>query len=286
MIASKEELITPEIAKEYLTKVDPTLKNRPINKRYVDLYARDMKAGKWRITHQGIAFDKDGFLRDGQHRLNAIIKSNTPVIMVVSRGLEDNSYIGIDSGLKRNTKDILTLSGAYSDNTVIRSNKTIACIRAIVNCSYNESYILSSDCIVFLYGKMKDELDFIYYNISNTNCYTNGTMVAAALSALLCGEDKNDIVNYFSCFKKSDISGCEGKNLHAVFSWQKQILELRSKRVRLRFNKLYTGTQNSIWNFCRGTSVKQIKTLQNDRYPVKELIESWLNEFNNNSEEE
>lgn len=281
MITTTEEIITPEIAKEYLMKVDPTIKNRPVNKRYVDLYARDMKAGKWRVTHQGIAFDKDGYLRDGQHRLSAIIKANIPVKMVVSRGLYENSYISIDAGLKRNTRDVVALSGNYNDNTAIRSDRVIASVRALINCSYKDSYIVSSDCYIFLYEKMKKELDFLYYKIANTKIYTNGTMTAAALAALLCDENQDDIINYFSCFKKSDVSGCEGKNLQAVFAWQKQILDLRAKRVRLSSDKLYSGTQNSIYNFCRGTEVRQIKTLQNDRYPVHDMIESWLNEFNN-----
>lgn len=280
MITTVEEIITPELAKIYLEQVDPILRNRIINPRYVDLYARDMKAGKWKTTHQGIAFDKDGYLRDGQHRLSAIIKAGVPIVMTVSRNLPENSYAGIDSGLKRSARDILSLSGDYADNPTIRHEKTIACIRSLVKCAYVEKYILSTDLIVFLYDKMKDDIDFIYNNIINTKGYTNATMVSAGLSAILCGENRNDIKNYFLCFKTSDITGCEDKNLQAVFSWQKQILDLRSKRVRLRFNKLYNGTQNSIWNFCRGTSVRTIKTMQNDRYPVRALIAEWLDEFN------
>lgn len=284
MITSVEEKITPEKAREYLSKIDPTIKNRPINKRYVDLYARDMKAGKWRVTHQGIAFDKDGYLRDGQHRLTAIIKADMPVTMMVSRGLYENSFIGMDSGLKRNARDVLALSGNYAENTAIRNDRIIACLRALVSCSYKEKYIISPDCIAFLYYKMENELTFIYNKIISTRIYANAHMMAAGLSAILCGEDRNDIINYFSCFSKSDVSGCEDKNLNAVFSWQKQILDLRAKRVRMSGDKLYSGTQNSIWNFCRGTEVKQIKTMQNDRYPVKDLITEYLEEFNRGQE--
>lgn len=286
MITTVEEKITPEIAREYLMKVDPTIKNRNVNKRYVDLYARDMQAGKWRLTHQGIAFDKDGYLRDGQHRLNAIIKANIPVTMMVSRGLSENSYVGMDTGLKRSASDVLALSENHFDNTVIRSSKIIACLRAVVNCAYKDKYIISPDCIVFLYDKFKDECNFIYEKIINHGIYTSAHMAAAGFSALICGEDKDDIINYFSCFKKSDVSGCEGKNLNAVFSWQKQIYDLRAKRVTLSREKLYTGTQNSIWNFCRGTDIKTVKTMQNDRYPIRDLISQCMEEFNKKQEKE
>ena len=42
--------------------------------------ARDMKAGHWRLTHQGIAFDPAGVLIDGQHRLWAIVESDTTLL--------------------------------------------------------------------------------------------------------------------------------------------------------------------------------------------------------------
>lgn len=281
MIIAKEEIITPEIAKDYLSKVDPQMKNRPINKRYVELYARDMTAGKWRITHQGIAFDKDGYLRDGQHRLNAIIKANVPVTMMVSRGLAENSYLGIDSGLKRKTRDTLYFSGEFYDDAVIRNDRILATIRSLVDCGYKARLIISTDCIIYLYQKMQEELNFIYDKIVNKRLYPNAHMTAAALAAILCGESKEDIVNYFSCYIKADITGCEDKNLNAVFSWHKQITDLRGKRIRMTNDKLYTGTQFSIWNFCRGTDVKKIKPTNNVRYPVNELIGSWIEEFNN-----
>lgn len=46
---------------------------RSINYVRVTQYASDMIAGRWTDSHQGLAFNKDGFLVDGQHRLTALI---------------------------------------------------------------------------------------------------------------------------------------------------------------------------------------------------------------------
>ena len=43
-------------------------------------------------THQGIAFDENGVLQDGQHRLCAIVSANKPVDMMVTSGLSPDNF--------------------------------------------------------------------------------------------------------------------------------------------------------------------------------------------------
>ena len=57
--------ITPSLAASWLDKNEH---NRPVNWNYVAQLARDMKTGRFTCTHQGIAFDTQGHLIDGQHR--------------------------------------------------------------------------------------------------------------------------------------------------------------------------------------------------------------------------
>ena len=82
---TKVTTITPEMAREWLKK--NMHNNRPVLKATVHNYARQMRCGTWNLTHQGIAFDQNGELVDGQHRLSAIIEANVPVKMNVTYGL-------------------------------------------------------------------------------------------------------------------------------------------------------------------------------------------------------
>ena len=66
--------VTPEIAKRWL---EQNRGNRSINQKQVDTIAKDILAGDFDTTHQGIAIATDGTLLDGQHRLLAIVKANT-----------------------------------------------------------------------------------------------------------------------------------------------------------------------------------------------------------------
>ena len=105
------ETITPELAAEYLSK---NIKNRSIRKQVVEAYAREIKRGTFVLTHQGIAFDENGQLIDGQHRLMAIAASGTPVKMVVSRGVVPTALTVVDRGASRTIRDVITLDNNES----------------------------------------------------------------------------------------------------------------------------------------------------------------------------
>lgn len=110
------ERIIPSVAKKYLAQ---NHSNRPIRQAVVDRYAGMMADGKWHLTHEGIAFGKDGKLYDGQHRLTAIIQSGVPVRLVVTRGLEPTSREDIDTGSRRTALDNLAIvSGVMLPKTI------------------------------------------------------------------------------------------------------------------------------------------------------------------------
>jgi hypothetical protein len=101
----KVEIITPESAAGYLAKND---RNRRQKETTLDAYARDMLAGKWRLTHQGIAFDDKGNLIDGQHRLGAVLRAKVPVEMLVMRGFPSKAdKDGIQLIEAQNGKDMM-----------------------------------------------------------------------------------------------------------------------------------------------------------------------------------
>ncbi|TXH43698.1 MAG: hypothetical protein E6Q97_33780 [Desulfurellales bacterium] len=100
------ETITPKQAEKYLQF---NTSNRNIRKALVGQYARDMANGKWKLTHQGLAFNCDGTLLDGQHRLRAIVESGVTVQMLVARGVNSEHQLVMDDHAKRSAGDALTL---------------------------------------------------------------------------------------------------------------------------------------------------------------------------------
>ncbi len=84
-ISSKKVFVTPAMAQQWLN--EKNIHNRPIYERTVEAYALDMKRGLWAFNHQGICFDEEGNLLDGQQRLSAIVLSGETVPLLVVRGI-------------------------------------------------------------------------------------------------------------------------------------------------------------------------------------------------------
>lgn len=126
MISTEIMNITPDMAREMLTH---NTKNRKVRNDAVTAFARDMANGEWTISHQGIAFDSEGTLIDGQHRLMAIVKANVPVTMMVTRGFEPKTIGIIDNNIKRTTKDFMEWN---TDDAALRNGKVIAAAKFIL----------------------------------------------------------------------------------------------------------------------------------------------------------
>lgn len=106
---TEDRVVTPEMAAEWIRSNLP--ENRRVSKALVARFKRDMLAGNWRFTHQGIAFDRDGRLVDGQHRLLAIIESGVSAKMMVTVGVPQDAMVGIDTGKSRRDVDVLYIDG-------------------------------------------------------------------------------------------------------------------------------------------------------------------------------
>jgi hypothetical protein len=108
-IETKQITVTPAMAKNWLSKFNN--RNRNVRQSAVDNYATDMAAGKWHMTHQGIAFYADGVLADGQHRLLAVVKANVPVKFLVTNGLPQDSGAALDQHARRQLHDAMVIGG-------------------------------------------------------------------------------------------------------------------------------------------------------------------------------
>lgn len=97
--------VTPSLAAEWLQR---NKSNRPVRVSHVNSLASMMREGKFQTTHQGVAFNTEDAVVDGQHRLMAVVKSGCTVKMPVAYGVDAEHYghLMIDVGLGRTTSDI------------------------------------------------------------------------------------------------------------------------------------------------------------------------------------
>ncbi len=112
----KEQLITPAIAKKYLEK---NTNNRKVKENVVRKYALDMTEGRWVAnTAEMIKISKTDQILDGQHRLLAVVKSNTATMFHIARNLEDKVFSVLDTGVARNASDSFVVQGIKNGSQI------------------------------------------------------------------------------------------------------------------------------------------------------------------------
>lgn len=109
------ELVAPDVAKRYLAG---NVHNRDLRDTRVRAHAATLLRGEWRATSNGIGFDVDGRLIDGQHRLSAIVLADIPAPLVVVRGLPPEAQDVTDQNLPRKVSDALKLRGEKDWNAL------------------------------------------------------------------------------------------------------------------------------------------------------------------------
>lgn len=96
--------ITPDQANDLLAY---NRQNRPLSKRFIDDYAKQMKSGEWKLDSSAITFNNEGILTNGQHRLSAIVQANVPVRMLVAFGVENHPEM--DRGKSRTIRENINI---------------------------------------------------------------------------------------------------------------------------------------------------------------------------------
>lgn len=103
--------VTPQRALELLSR---NTHNRAVRQGHVNGLASDMRAGRWRENGETIKIATDGLqdvLIDGQHRLWAVVESNTTQQFWIVTGLPLSAQDTVDIGRVRSASDIMGLEG-------------------------------------------------------------------------------------------------------------------------------------------------------------------------------
>jgi len=184
--------VTSEIAKKMLEK---NKENRAVNKARVTQYSKAMQEGRWIENGQPVILSSDGFLVDGQHRLNAIIKADATIEMLVvtlkgtdGKGELTARNIPIDIGQSRTVANITGLHP-----------RVASIVRQMVWMFEEGGQAISKDPEIIMqrYEKMKDYLEVIPKKNLRTysNIYILATLVMADFEGYEVWPVYNDLLN-------------------------------------------------------------------------------------------
>jgi len=91
--------LTPDVAAQWLERFNTS--NRKIQTTHVNSIARDIRAGNWMMNAQPIAFagdpsTGDATLLNGQHRLEAVVKADAGIEVMIATGIAQEAFATFD----------------------------------------------------------------------------------------------------------------------------------------------------------------------------------------------
>lgn len=248
------ELVTPEKAKEMLDK--NICNYRKKDDRLVDRYARDMSSGRWRYQADPIKFSASDWLYDGQHRLEAVVKSNTTQKFLVIRNMPDHnvSSPSEDTGRKRTVSTHLSFNGIKRTKMKAAAAKNLISISRGVSATNFGTRPTDSEVADFV-NKNNADLDEIIDHLSN-RAYEAFTP-SILLTALYC---------FSKIDKKLALNAAETISLKIPASTTDPFVAARNCGLLAKTKLRRTDAQEELttlykaWNLRRaGETVSQIR---------------------------
>jgi len=238
------EQITPEIAKDYLKA---NIENRKVRRDIVSSLAEKMSSGKWSENGESIIFDKNGVLKDGQHRLHAVIKAKHSYQAVIVSGVETDVMETIDIGKNRTLGDILYLNGYTSVNLLASTAKAIIIYNRRQQKGTQSSKRVDNGVglgyVSKHYKTLKQYINVAQKINQKSTRANSATFVALALHIVAKGKPPTDLHEEF-IKKITGVSVLEGTASAWFFS-----LQQKAKKDRIRLNEYWkVGILIQAWN--------------------------------------
>jgi len=254
-------LVGPEQAIKWL---EANTRNRPLDQKHVDYLGAEMKAGRWKLTHVGIAFDINGVLQDGQHRLWAIVLSGCTVEMNVTFNTAEDCIEYVGGEKKRMAHERMNLSGRYAGGV---SKNHLAALRALLlgmNTPRTVPFCHEMD----LMARHKPAIDFAVEHLTTNRVKGVGSSVTRAVVArawysadleklrrfcevlrtgMRCSDDENVIILLRDCLANCDRRDSLGE-----------------------FRDQYGKVERALSAFLAGRSLSVLRPCQAEMYPLPE----------------
>lgn len=181
--------ITPEKAAYFLEK---NSHNRIASKHTVSRYAETMRRGEWTLSNDALCVSPEGVLMNGQHRLKAVIESDTTQEFWVWYDCPQEALLSMDLGRKRDASDTATLT----------SGKKISKFKAkalrLINTSFYDrtTCIATPNQLILWWEKSGEEMEIATALLPAGNS-KNSLFIAAGTEAICHRPDAVDKVADF-----------------------------------------------------------------------------------------
>lgn len=254
-------LITPEVAQDILSR---NTSNRLPTPSLVALLAEEMRNGKFLYNGESIIIGSNGVLLDGQHRLLAVIDSDTSVYVNLVQGIDETVMHTIDTGKTRTAGNVFQIKNIQNANNMASAIKSI-----IDQFTLNQKLYVRSDIKTkSAGGSIKvtngEKLEFYNENIDLiepmlrycANLYTSNIRVitpAAATAYLWLFSTEDKLAKYFI---REVFTGVQEGESNAAFLLHKKLVNDKLGTAKLPSKEITNMFIYAFRLYKRGTSIK------------------------------
>ncbi len=254
-------LVGPDQAIKWL---ESNTRNRPLDQKHVDYLAAEMKAGRWKLTHVGLAFDINEVLQDGQHRLWAIVLSGCTVEMSVTFNTPEDCIQYVDGGKKRMAHERMHLSGRYEGGV---SKNHLAALRAML-LGVQEPRHIPFCREMDLMAKHKPAIDFAVEHLTTNRVKGVGSSVTRAVVARAWYSADLERLRRFCEVLRT---GMRGGDDESVIILLRDYLAGCDRREGLgQFRDQYGRVERAMNAFLTGRPLPILRPCQSEMYPLPE----------------
>lgn len=256
-------MVSPELAAQMLEKIHP--RQRGKKTQGITKMLADLEADRFYLTHQGAAFDEDGYLVDGRNRLTAIQRSGKTVPLFLFYGLPRDVLSVIDTGSSRNTNDVGRIMGLDIPNPAYYS-----VARAMVSTPFVSKKSMSNQEVIDVVTSYRSGLDFVFKYLGKSKMGITSAWLRAVIARAYYSV-KADVLVKFCETMYSGLPEDSKRDQAAVVlrNWLLEPYAKKSTRVNNRPGRMltYGFTEYALDAYIRAIRVTSLQM------PSKELFE-------------
>lgn len=249
---TKTILVTPELAEKWLRL---NKKNRSLSKGLLTDLTGRMNRGEWLLNGQPVIFSNEGYLLDGQHRLNAVIKHGSPVLFDVKFGITPNAFETIDEGKKRTGGDVLSITNVKDATNVSATILKVIFLEKGHKFKYGVHNRPSNSQVLDYYNNHTEINEFVkmgrdWYKHSGRILSTSKFAAYAYVMSKISHEQAIEFMNMIAYGSGHD-------KHHPVFNLRLRLIQSKTDRTKKLIESYERALIIKAWNFFRkGAKIK------------------------------
>lgn len=272
-ISARIEKITPRKAAAMLAESAKIGgENRKLRPGVVGRYASDMANGNWGFSDSALCQREDGFFINGQHRLNAIVASDTSQRFVVVRGLPADAIVDMDRGVIRSVTDAINLSGGAQRKV---GNLDVAIVRGVMTSGPCPMKNVTHHDVAKKMQEWADGVMFLLDAVHNRvlKFVTRAPVFAPVLRAYLAGYNKDRLREFIEVMITGESN--RGKGDRAAIKLRTWLMTQTSGTGGTGgFAHIYPRASNALAAFLRMEALSRLFPASGELFPINKEEEA------------